>query len=562
MTLKKIYGKSVGEARDEARRRYGDHVVVLETYTADESGQTGVTVMVDRPVREHTPPEEPSTAFRNVFYKRSDIARTQPIVEQDSVKQSTEEDSSGVQSPAQPQGTAFNPTQRTSTRLSNLRTYAMQTNGRAEERGISTNEIDFAQKTSRTPVADELLSGSSEHVNEVAGNETFAVRSLKQNGSADARTTVPTADRLTGQAASTRNTPQLDAIRNSQDDQARKEIAALHKRFDRLEKLLDSGLPASDLNMVAHPAFQQLIAGGIRPESVASWFRNIQRRGIDPETRPEQFMHELSVTIRKALSRNADKAVARIQLFTGSSGSGKTALVMKLALRSHQSGQSTAVVDLVPEQEEPYYSVLQPFASDHGIHCLRVPVGTTYADLADQLDAFDRVYVDTPSLDVRKDNAYRFIWELRENWKEPELETNTVALQQNDFMEYDPLSNGGYNRKTARAVARPGTGTTIESEPADEDDLAPGSFMELHYVASAGNGGSGLAAAVRNHHAIRPDMVCVTHLDEVTRWGPLVPFLSDMDAPCRYLTNSPSVASGLIAYDAAALAKRILHNPS
>ena len=55
MILKKILGDSVDEAREEARRLYGEHVVVLETFTGNGKNEpSGVTVLVDKPVAERT----------------------------------------------------------------------------------------------------------------------------------------------------------------------------------------------------------------------------------------------------------------------------------------------------------------------------------------------------------------------------------------------------------------------------------------------------------------------------------------------------------------------------
>jgi flagellar biosynthesis GTPase FlhF len=293
------------------------------------------------------------------------------------------------------------------------------------------------------------------------------------------------------------------ALNVAREDQTRREIIALHKRFEKLEALLDANLATTDLDLVAHPSFQQLVKSGVRPAVINRWFRQITGAGIDPEDQPEQFMNELSAIIRTALNRKPAGSPARVQLFTGSSGAGKTHMIMKLAAMSQRDGMRTAVISVEPTlaDDQYYYSILELFCNDHQVAFYRVNTDTSYEAMAGELDSFDTVLIDTPPLSMRSDKAYRALYKLRKRW------------------------------------------------PA-----------EIHYVANAGHGPHALEMVSRSHHTLKPDVVCITHMDEIDQWGPLIPFLSEFGCSCRWLGTGSSLYNGLTAYSPAFVAQKILQD--
>jgi flagellar biosynthesis GTPase FlhF len=310
----------------------------------------------------------------------------------------------------------------------------------------------------------------------------------------------------TSEKKDARNSPAPEAtaaLNLAREDQTRREIIALHKRFEKLEALLDANLATADLDLVAHPSFQQLVKAGVRPAVINRWFRQITGEGIDPEEQPEQFMNELSVIIRTALNRKPAGSPGRVQLFAGASGAGKTHMIMKLAARSSRDGHQTAVVSVEPDlaDDQYYYSILELFCKDHQIAFYRVNADAAYESMAAELDTFDAVLIDTPPLSMRSDKAYRALYKQRKRW------------------------------------------------PA-----------EIHYIANAGHGPHALEMVSRAHHTLQPDVVCITHMDEIDQWGPLIPFLSEMGSSCRWLGTGPSLYNGLTAYSPAFVAQKILQD--
>src|SRR5690625_7070162 len=74
----------------------------------------------------------------------------------------------------------------------------------------------------------------------------------------------------------------------------RQEVAALHKRFDKLEKLLGSSLISSNFDYFSHHAFQQLFQTGISTHVIARWFSSIINQAFALSDLPTYPMFKLS----------------------------------------------------------------------------------------------------------------------------------------------------------------------------------------------------------------------------------------------------------------------------
>lgn len=594
MILKKIHGKTIDEARDEARRQYGEHVVVLETFAGNGKNEpASVTVMVDQPKRELTVTDTtPPGNFRNVFYKRSDVARMRRVkspaeqmreaaedgnqrqlntLQADSVSAGSSGTAGSAGSsatadsvrfmPEQPMPTRFEPRSAGTSRLESLRRYASETEttrgknlleNQPQSQRFQFTRDEPASKPgpsrfgSNTGAPDSVASHESKREVEVSAanpvtatkkttpnsnlpqasdtrKKTAATNDLPQEPVAAGKKAAPTTDLPLAEPKGTGSA--LENIRNSvargQEDQSRREIAALHKRFDRLEALLDNNLAAADIDLVAHPAFQQLIKSGIRPALVSRWFTRIIKKGIDPAEHPERFMAELSGIVRDALEKQPDKAASPIQVFVGTSGAGKTNLVMHLALYARKHGKNVAVVAVQPPTEAPYYTVLEPFCASEDLAFIRCTSEQGILDLQDNMQDFDMVLVDTPSLPMSKDKAWRMAWSLRQKWSVPGVKASADG-------------------------------------PVTED--IPPLPAELNYVANAANGASALSYLLSLHHTLEPDVVSFTHLDEIAQWGAIIPFMDEMNAPCRYLGAGTTEETGIRPYDAAEVAQNILQD--
>ncbi|MCC5926843.1 MAG: hypothetical protein JJU41_09825 [Bacteroidetes bacterium] len=673
MILKKIQGKNVDEARDEARRLYGEHVVVMETFAGNGKNEpASVTVLVDKPVRERTVTDAtPPGNFRNVFYKRSDIARVrrnmpevdfsartgggdgversgrendgadaapgrkgaepmqrsertnpmQPSERAEPMQQSASQDSdeqiqfrrtergqpdetvqfkrparpssrqesgqtlrsASVASgntgtawfmPEEPMPTRFEPRPQGTSRLEALRRYASETDTSESKRlldhkpqsqrfqfnagsdipavdrhtptsqpGASprfgANVATHHTETDNTPDLHNAQNRSSSPVDLSSQDDEVPNRRAAQSD--DNRSSEPSPQNIRSQRdpratkasesahnelplAEPRGTGSaLESIRNTalrgQEEQSRREIAALHKRFDRLESLLDNNLVAADIDLVAHPAFQQLTQSGIRPALVSRWFSGIIKKGVHPADQPERFLNELSLVVRNALEKQTDKPASPIQVFVGAAGAGKTNLVMLLALYARRHGKNVAIVAVQPPGDAPYYSVLELFCSSEEMSFIRSSSEQGILELQENMQDFDMVLVDTPSLPMSKDKAWRSVWSLRQQWSVPGVKGSP---------------NG----------------------PVTQD--IPPLPAEINYVANAATGASALNYLTSLHHTLEPDVVSFTHLDEITLWGSIIPFMDEMNAPCRYLSAGTDEENGIRPYDATEVARNIL----
>jgi flagellar biosynthesis GTPase FlhF len=283
-----------------------------------------------------------------------------------------------------------------------------------------------------------------------------------------------------------------------------RDMAAMLKRFDRLEAMMDSSLMSSNMNMVAHPVFQQLIQTGIQPVTVSNWFRRVIARGVDPNTQSEAFMSQISEIIRQALDRSASDRPDKNVLFVGPSGSGKTSLIMKL-LQEAGPSRRVAVVALIPtaDTSDGYFTILEPFCVRYGIPFYTVTNSSEVLSLREELAAFDQVLIDTPSLPLAQDKAFRRYWELRQI--------------------FTPLGN-----------------------------------FEAHYVINAAMSKLYFEDPSASHHPLQPDFVAITHLDEVDKLGPIIPFMEGMACKARWVSMSATSTAGLAAYDPAWFARKIL----
>ena len=548
MILKKFFGKTIEVAKKSARQMYGDDIVVLESFHPEDGKEAGVTVMVDTPPpreKKGVPKEKHSgeeTPFRNVFYKRRD-AMTRP---DDSGAAGGNGPGSGM--PAAQDGTKAGANGQVSRNLQALREYAAREEhgndpgdpragsrngglrgssqrfqngwgkadtgsddgGHANSAGsnaFSSGSTKFQPATLRKRLPDALRNGEQADTGSGDGPGATDPRNAGFSGRADG-------GRETGQQPSTRfesaavvyGPPSPSYAAEASAGQQR-EITALHKRFDKLESLLDSALISSNLDYASHPSFQQLVRTGIKPTIIARWFRQIIETGIDPDEEPEQFVSGLSGIIRNALKTPADRPLSRHVLFTGPSGSGKTSLIMKLVQHPEfLSGKNIAVVSVQPDKKgQPYYTVLEPFCRDRNIPFHRLDTALDMSDVLETWKTYDHILIDTPAIPVAQERAFREYWKIRQ--------------------------------------------LLVAATP-----------LEVHYVINASLNRFYFRDSGSMHHPLQPDFVALTHLDEVSQWGPVIPFMEEMGCGARFMSLGADIPNGLREFSPAWFAQQVLQD--
>lgn len=283
-----------------------------------------------------------------------------------------------------------------------------------------------------------------------------------------------------------------------------REINALHRRFDQLEAMFNASIMSANLDYAAHPSFQQLLKTGIRSTTIAQWFREVMEKGIDPVDDSERFIYELARLVRDALSFTLPSPPQTNIVFVGPAGSGKTTLIMKLARHAEFfANKKLALISVEPRQQAPRYSILRPFSEEHQIDHFIVKDGIDASKLMPKLAGYQQVLIDTPSISLEKKTAFREYWKLRQ----------------------------------ILAAIMP---------------------LEVHFVVNSTMENYYFRESYAANHPLQPDYLALTHLDETSRWGQMIPFMKAMGCGTRYLSVGPNIPDDINSYSPAWFAERIL----
>lgn len=472
MILKHILGKSIDAAKKTARQMYGDDFLILDSVEGDENRQAKITIFSDK---EPNVVEEKTETVKQAVRKPSPKKKAAAGVEY------------------VPRSNRRYETKRSGDKLNSLRKIAeqiekkeftsRQADGETEENLIPEKPKDLYSRASIRP--KNQAEDKPEKSTGAAGKKETEKKEFAEQSSIGER------------SYSRIELPP----RNDQ-----REITALHKRFDKLEALLDSAFISANLDYASHPAFQQLVHTGINSSVIAGWFSRIVSSGVDPFDQPEQFMTALAEILRNALGQKASKAPKKFMLFVGPSGAGKTNLIMKLAAHPELlMEKNIAVASVFPPENDsrPYYTILEPYCENYKIPYFKIREDKDINTLLDEFENFDHVLIDTPSFNLQKESSFREFWTIRQL-------------------------------------------------------LAPLAPLEIHYVINASMSKFYFRNSSATHHPLKPDFVAITHLDEVSQWGPIIPFLETMGCTARYISRGKDLPNSIAEFNPQWFAQKIL----
>lgn len=479
MILKNIFGKTIEAAKKTALQMYGDDFLILESSEGDGAQkQAKITIFKDSAREQEKASEKAAPGKQHAV------------------------------APAQ-KGVEFVRTSASNSRLDSLRKYAAE-QMLVEKDPSPARLFDEEQgdKGNFVPVQEEKTAGSTYTRRVVARPLRKKIRTAEPPDSEVLKEERPFITHFKrSQQDQQEHTPEAVPVKQTSARQEQVQIKALHKRFDKLEALLDSALMSANLDYASHPAFQQLVKTGINTTTVAGWFSDIINEGIDPFEQNDEFMGRLAGIIRTSLGEAPAKEAQKFMLFAGPAGAGKTNLIMKLC-RHHDFflDKPVAVVSIQPQQNQSfaYYSILEPFCSDYEIPFYKIKRGMEVTQLLSEWQEFDHVLIDTPALGIEQDNSFKEFWKIRQ-------------------------------------ILSP---------------LAP---LEVHYVINAASNRFYFRNSSAVHHPVQPDYVAITHLDEISQWGPVIPFLSKMGCSARYLSMGQSPA-GLSEFNPQWFAQQVIQD--
>jgi flagellar biosynthesis GTPase FlhF len=492
MILKNIFGKTIEAAKKTAYQMYGDDILILESSEASEEGKKArITIFTDGSSESVSAPNPRANKFAQAMK---------------SEEEGVQFERSGVETAQQEQ--------KESPRLLALRKFATEqiiadNQKKNDPSGMSASgnggqnlppDEEETEKTSNTVYKrSNIRNIYAKKNNEEVQPKDDGPKTI--NSKSGSKFITHFRESKSTQEAE----PLLPAAGVPRED--KRAIKALHKRFDKIEALLDSAIISANLDYASHPAFQQLVQTGINTSTVAGWFSKIIKTGIDPYDQPQLFMAKLGGIIRDSLGKAPVKEPQKFILFAGPSGAGKTSLIMKLCLHpDFMLNKKVGVISVHPqEQSDTYYTILEPFCADNEIPFFAVKKGMDLNDYLEEWKTFDHILIDTPSLNTEDDDSFREYWKIRQ-------------------------------------VLTP---------------LAP---LEVHFVVNAANSRFYFRNKTAKHHPLQPDFIAITHLDEVAQWGPVIPFMKEIDCSARYLSVGNELPTSLQEFNPKWFAQKVLEN--
>ena len=236
MILKKFIGKTLEAAKDSAKQMYGNDFVILESFLPDEDQDAGITVAIDKNKRKAA--------------NHSGINGL-PNINGD-YKQ---------------EGVQFEPGQRRTRNLDKLRKIAHEQDQTIHKRAelnstdssgtsFEPNQLNGIDSPGREKIS--LYSRSAIRKNR---NDSLQSKPLQNESNTDHKertkfepvknSIYSRFDESKPKIKSSVSTPSVNSPRRNERD-----TTALHKRFDKLESLLDSALISTNLEYASHPVFQ------------------------------------------------------------------------------------------------------------------------------------------------------------------------------------------------------------------------------------------------------------------------------------------------------------------
>ncbi len=284
------------------------------------------------------------------------------------------------------------------------------------------------------------------------------------------------------------------------------DFRTLNQKIDRLEQLVSDQLIGGNVHFISHPAFQQLQANGVPYATITAWFNELIKQGAEPYGRSDEFLKHLGAKVKETLDIAASGKPAHIMLFTGMPGSGKSSLIMKLALHPALLGNaSCALVSVVPAKQKNYYASLASFAAEHGINHSTVRTVDELKDCAESWPGYDHVFVEMPSQQTK----YR---------------SSLIPLKQ--FYEFNSRSDA----------------------------------LEVHQVVNATSNSECLNNLRIFENPSAPTYLDFTHLDSAPQKGHLLPVMQKAGCKAKYTSSGPTVPDDISKFEPASFARQLLSN--
>lgn len=346
MKIQTLTGPSIHAALKEARRLFGDEVVLLESEAPTGTRPARITVMADKAV------PAPTAAVPNRPLPRPAPKPRRTVRKRELVPAGVEEDAAPAFIASPPRGYGYHAAR------------TGRTGAPIDEAGIPV-----PQEPVRRPL-----------------RRPAEMRPARR-------------DRLFAGDAMPGPRPEWASLEGMVTSQLEK----LEAHYARLERRLSETIISATREWVTHPFYAALHGQGLRPRTLTRLFQRLAEQGFDPHDDRGRLKKALVDAMGECLEVAHQKVITGTQLFLGPGGSGKTTLLLKLARHPRFFGRrACTVIILRPENEDalPYQAPVELYQR------FEIPVQTVrnaeeMNEALHRVRKFAHVFIDTPPLPLR-----------------------------------------------------------------------------------------------------------------------------------------------------------------
>ena len=354
MNIKTLTGSSIHSALIEARRIFGDDVVLLESIPAEGDSPARITVMVDTPV--------PSQAEKKMPAHHTTVPAG-----------SRESRTSGYGPNMQRTTTSTSVSDAPAHYSSQLANFSFNSSpSQVEERGL--------QKAVTYPYQNGLSTQIDRPRNTIFSDQDDS-------------------------------SSMLPARADQFQDLLEAQLKLIHDRLDILDRRFEDAIIGASIQWTSHPLFARLLKQGMRPSTVTRLFEQLMTKGLEPDHEESKIRWSLAHEIRNMLRTATPKRYTGTIMFIGPSGAGKTSLMLKIAKHPSFFGRhNTTIISILPEEnkELPY----QNPAALYKEYDLPVQTVRNIDEMIlalDRANNFDQILIDTPSMPVHEARARKML---------------------------------------------------------------------------------------------------------------------------------------------------------
>ena len=359
MKIKTLTGSSIHAALIEARRSFGDDVVLLESIPAEGDSPARITVMIDTPIAAPAQTKAPSP--RNT-----------------------------VPSPVPTEATYG---------------YGQQAFGKMS----STGNVETPVRYSSQPAKISLNSSS------IQAQSSQIERSVNYPYPANTSSLPSHTPRNRIFNEQEENESLLPARADQLQDLLEAQLKLIHSRLDQLDLRFRDAMVGASIQWTSNALFSRLLKQGMRPSTITRLFEQLMMKGLEYDHDEQRIRWALAHEIRNLLQTATPKRYSGTIMFIGPSGAGKTSLLLKIAKHPSFFGRhKTTVISVIPEENKgiPYQNPASLY-SEYELPVQTVRNAAEMSEALDRASEFDQILIDTPPMPVHEARARKMLLALK-----------------------------------------------------------------------------------------------------------------------------------------------------